>query len=209
MNAFHKGYNLELAVTARRVLMLEARTGEDRAKYVWEPQKKFLRDLARSKPVTLTCFTGKPFRFPGHTTGRCLNVYVVNDARAVAYFGTVFSRQANKDAWQFLLQHYRLHYPRLVPDLGNKGPTVIMREKFLCRIPSPARHLSRLAVESAVRSYMRMIEPDLIRLPIAWLPVPEGTHLDEHIWAQAVAAAKQQTREEREKIFEDDETWLS
>lgn len=185
----HQGYDLTLAVVARRHLQFSVVTHEQRHRRVWQPTDRFLNQLSRARPATVTCFASQPYHFPEDSLGTCVNVYAVNVKRQVAYLGTVFSRQAEADDRAAFVARLRDCDPDQA-DLFDRGNTTIIRELCYCRIPSPALRLTTPTLTTAVQWYFETLAPPLAAAKIRWLSKNVGAELDRWMAGQAERTAR-------------------
>lgn len=192
MRFTHQGYDLTLAVVARRHLQFSVATPEQRHRRVWQPTDRFLNQMSRARPRQVTCVASQPYHFPEDSPGTCVNVYAVNGKRQVAYLGTVFSQQAEADDRAAFVARLRDCDPDQA-ELFDRGKTTIIREACFCRIPSPAARLTTSALTKAVQWYFQTLAPRLADTNIRWLPKEVGAELDRWMAGQAERTARKST----------------
>ncbi len=194
--------DLTFAVTALRVLLFEYfnHNNQDRAKLVWEPTRQFFEEMARRKPRQVTCFFGKPFRFPKESGCLCQRLYATNSHSQVAYIGTVFNHIA--------IVHYR---DRLRDaGLGELSATSITRGRcHHCVIPAQTENIDEDGLIGAVKTFFasflkRTSIPSLARRPVGFLSADKGEEIENEILRLAQQTAKPVSRKERMKKFLDD-----
>lgn len=184
MKCTHKGYDLTLAVVARRHLQFSVATHQKRRERVWNPTDRFLERMSRARPQQVTCFASQPYHFPNDSPGTCVNVYAVNQKLQAAYLGTVFSRQAEEDDRAAFVARLRDVDPDQA-EVFSRGVNTIIREVCFCRIPSPALRLTVAALTKAVQWYFEILAPRLTAANIRWLPKEVGAELDRWMAGQA------------------------
>lgn len=194
-------YNIDLAVEARKVLMLEANSYEECMRLVYEPTLKFLREFFALNPVRLVCLRG-PVIFPEDGKGSYCDLDIVGQENRIAYIGTIRDQIQAMENWQWFLK-INHHLPDRVKLLKNRGPMAIIRHRIRCDIPVPFEPLSLLALENGLRKFLKTFLPqfDSDALKVVWLDRRLQQKIERHIRDESQKSARPQTDKERCRIF--------
>ncbi len=207
MSIIINDYDVTLAVIASRTLLLEVHTNEERAALVWEPTQDFLDTLAITTPNELACFASEPYQFPQNSTGRCLNLYLVNDQKEIAMLGTLFTKQAAADDRAAEIDRLNIIAPDQAELLIQRDHTTIIRDRYFCKIPMQGEKIDEVEITEATRRYLCTFASSLADLPISWLPIETGAELDKKIWREAQRTAEPSSQEDRFRSIMNDELW--
>lgn len=88
---FYQGFNIRLAVMARKILMMEIHPTADCQKLVYEPTRRLLRKMALAPPSMLLCLHGTPYTYGG-IDGLSADVDIITPDKQVVYLATIVSR---------------------------------------------------------------------------------------------------------------------
>lgn len=195
-------YNLDLAVTARIILMKEMHNQAKREAFVWVPTDQALKDLAKTRPKFLQCFHGPVFQDAALKTGATFcDLYAVASDNKVVYVGTILDRKQTKANWKWLLGNAESHEAK---ELKLSGMMSVVRYRIRCYIPSLHSRLSKRAMEQGIKLFLRTYVPELSRVRIKWLSKKEQDSMEAFIRQEADERAWPQTRQEkREADFQD------
>jgi len=201
MTHIFEGFDIQPAIDARKVLMFEANTYEDCVKLVYRPTYLLVEELLSTNPSELLCLRG-PVVFNKDQLGSYCDVDIVCLENKVVYLGTVRDWAQALANWSWFLKIYR-DLPEKVDVLVRRGPMAIIRHKLRCDVPVQTKKLDDDAMEDAVRKYLRTYLPDFDsdRPKIKWLDAKQQKRLERQMYEEAKKNAKDQTKEERRRIF--------
>lgn len=208
-----QGFDISLAVYAHATLRpreptAKESTATERDLLVWQPMKRFMSSVVTLNPQEIVCFHNGIYEYPTDSGGECTDVYFVRQDKVIAYMGTVFSQQAEQAHREKWVEIYHLaNRPDLAQLLLEREPTTIMMDRWFCRIPTVATHLSEEAVTAAVRHFLSRIAPTVAELPLQWWPELQSEAFIYEIDALATQLTRQhrQTSEEQYRTIMADE----
>lgn len=195
----YRGFEIQLAVTMRRVLVAETNPSAVRESTALKPSREALVDLARTNPVSLQCLAGASYRHYPQVEGECANLYMRALHKKLVYLGIAMSQQQAEANWRDLLDIYRKNGSMLF-FLKKRGPMVPIRYFSSIYLPVPTSVLTPSHLEYAVRSYCCRFIPELKEVPVTWVEKTEAAEIDREIWTRAQQSARKQTEEERVHI---------
>lgn len=195
----YRGFEIQLAVTMRRVLVAETNPSHIRENTALKPSRQALVDLARTNPASLQCLAGASYRHYPQVEGGCTNLYMTTLHKKLVYLGIAMSQQQAEANWRDLLDIYRKNDSMLF-FLKKRGPMVPIRYFSSIYLPVPTSVLTTRYLEYAVQSYCDRFIPELKELPISWVKETEAAEIDREIWTRAQQGAHRQTEEERVRI---------
>jgi hypothetical protein len=198
------GYNIDLAVEARRVLMFEATPYEECMRLVYEPTLQLLKELLASNPTELVCLRG-PIIYPEKANGSYCDLDVVGPQNQIIHIGTVRDRLQSQDRWKWFLK-INHHLPDRVRLLENRGPMTIIRHRIRCDIPVLSEQLDLPAMEEGLRKFLRTFLPqfECEDTKITWLDKQLQQNIERQIKDEARQRAVPQTEAEKRRIFDMD-----
>lgn len=197
------GFDIEPAVIAQRCLVHEAHILAEIYDLVWTPTAEILDQLSRVMPPSLTCFAGKQYA-PDKTKGALRDVYLMlpNRDKSVIYLLSAVTRFQAESSWRSNIRRAQLNRQKdTVALLKQRGPMSIVRDSFMCSVPVDTEELDEVALQAAIRSYLRTLEPDLAALSLGWLPHDTALELEARIQDEARQLARQQTEGQRLQLF--------
>ena len=206
MQHLFNGYDLTLAVTAKRILLYETHSNEERAALIWKPTQEFFQSLAKQGPKQTIYFFGKQFQFPKKQNCICQNVYAANQANQVAYLGTLFNKYA--------IYHDRARMKgRSSNALKKIGMEKIVRDRFFCIVPANTKDIDEKSIITAIKKYLKCFSdatliPLLAESTICLLSAEKGELLNKQIIMEAKRVAKPASKEEKIEKFKEDEIYL-
>jgi len=204
MSFIFQGYDLTLAVIAKRALSFETHDDKGREIFAWEPAQKFLGEMTLHHPKQITCFFGKPYRMPNDLQGLCVNLYVANAYKGVIYIGTVFCKYGFTDYCNRRIEYFKemlilLKFKKVKEvtktrkeikkwNLLIKNPKVF-RDPCFCFIPIEKEEINDCNIIAGARAYLAEFMPKLDPRTIYLLSAKTGELLDSVIRQEAERTA--------------------
>lgn len=194
----YNGYDITLAVEARRMLMIEVHPLSECIELVYAPTQELIKQSSKTM-AELLCFRGQPHVFRGFK-GFFVDIDMVLPEKRIVYLGRIINRKQAQDLFEW---HMRIcqKSPDKVALLRKRGPMGITMERVGCKIPVDYPQLNNEALEKGVRRYMDAFIPQLGNLPIRWVSREKGEKFRQVIWEIAQKASIKQTREETREIL--------
>lgn len=207
------GFDVALAVQARRVLAIETHSSADCLSLVYKLTQELLEELAKCHPANLLCLHSEPYSYCGFS-GLSADVYIEAWAKKIVYLGTVITKEQANALYAWHLATYgktekkrgirKSGYVDGIAVLRQRGPMAITRTRVGCKIPVDSDTLDKPSLIEGVKRYTRTFVPRLANLPIAWMSGQNQETIHAFICRQAEETAKRQTDEEREQIIAQD-----
>jgi hypothetical protein len=221
-----QGFDVALAVQARRVIMMETHSVDECVRLVYKPTQDLLKKIAGKHPDFLVFMHRSPYRYKG-TPGFSVDVDVVMPNKKVAYLATVITRaqaqsefEFHRQAFQKLLkaldeacsgrrfepiEDYKAAVRYKLELLEQRGPMAIRREHVGCKVPVDSNRLCLASIANGVERYLQTFAPQIVGVQINWMPSMEQRKLYEFIIQKAKETAIPQTDNDRKKVIAEDD----
>ena len=191
-------YDLNLAITARKILIFETHKNEEIAELVWQPTLILLKDIEILKPKSLTFLTTPPSQ-----DGSMCFLDILGPQNKIAYIGTVQTKQKAIAEWQEYCNIFA-NNPAKIEKLTEFGWRQIRKHHNGCYIPLASDDIHKKNLEEAIRRYLKTFAPLLENTHIQWIHKRDQTLIEKEIYLKAKKMSKPTSVEETQKIlFED------
>lgn len=223
---FTQGFDVTLAVQARRVIMMETHSVDECVNLVYKPTQDLLKKLVKKPPDSLMFMHRPPYRYKG-TSGFSVDVDVVMPDSKIAYLATIITRAQAQSEFEFHkkafrdildaldvacsgqrfepIEEYQAAVLYKLSLLEQRGPMAIRREHVGCKVPVDSNRLCLASIADGVDRYLQTFAPKLLGIQINWMSSQEQKRLYEFIIKKAKETATPQTDKDRKKVIAEDD----